>query len=90
MPNPVIQRVALTANIARAVSPPEGHLKSLTVGNAGNDDIRIWDGQNDSTQYRILSAGYERLFPLTHSANPTAVLLYIWCLVANTAVLEWD
>jgi hypothetical protein len=83
------RRVALSANVATAVSPPNACTQVL-IGNATADDLKVYEDPNDETTYFVVAAGYEKQIKLpNHRFDPTSVAFYLKAAQAGTAVIIW-
>lgn len=89
------QRQALTAAAVTPITPPH-YYKSVTIMNAGPDDIRVLHDSTDLNNYVVIGAGFERTFStsLPHGFTPKfdPNQVSFWLIAQNldsTAVLLW-
>lgn len=81
------RRVALTASVALAITPPaQGH-RIVAIGNATADDLRVYEDPNDDTTYFVIAAGDEKDVEI-HSG--TSIAFYLKAAASGTAILIWQ
>lgn len=91
MPNLKVQRVQLAAGSVVGIVPPAVAHK-VTVGNATADDLRLYDQNQDLTQYVVVGSGFERELKSDdgrHLFNPNAVAFYVNAIAGGSVVLQW-
>lgn len=92
MANPFIspKSVALVANVSQGVAPSRP-AQSVTVRNLSASDLFVYgEAGNDATRFAI-SAGFERLIPLSRGQNfyPDQTAFYLKCAIDTTVELLW-
>ena len=83
-----IPRIALAAGVIIAVVPP-GTFKVVDGGNGTGGDLYLFTDVA-LTEYVVISAGYERPFPLTSGLfQPGLIAFWLRADLDGTAVLVW-
>lgn len=88
-PQFVTQRAALAANVSVPCRPPFS-ARTVEIGNAGSDDLKVYSTDGDETSYFVVSAGYAKVIDLKQWRFDTQFYaFYLKSALSGTAVLIW-
>lgn len=82
-------RVTLGAGAKTPIYPPR-MCQEVAIVNATADDLQIHTTDNDNLHYVILTAGFERAFPVRRTLfDPTLIAFWLTSVAGGTVVLIW-
>lgn len=82
-------RMVLGAGAKTVVYPPR-MCQEVTIVNATADDLQIHTTDQDNLHYVILTAGFERPFPVKRTLfDPNNIAFWLTSVAGGTVVLIW-
>lgn len=84
-----IQRLVLGAGTKTPIFPPR-MAQEVSIGNATADDVSVHSTDADNAHYVVVTAGYERPFPVKRTLfDPTVIAFWLTSVAGGTVVLIW-
>lgn len=85
-----ISRVAVSAGVKQAISPPVDCRKP-SIGNATAGDLEVHTTDENNTEYLVIPSGYERDIPVQVGRHLQSIETAFWLkpVSSGTVVILW-
>lgn len=83
------QRVTLAAGVSTPVIPPVA-ARTVEIGNASPDDLKVYSASGDEGTFFVITAGYAKGIDLNQFRfDPNLVAFHLKAVQDGVAVLVW-
>lgn len=84
------QRLTLSAGVKTAIQPPADGFRVCTVQNATSGDLEVHTGYEDTTEYVIISSGFERPFRAYRRSLVLEPVLWVKSAAGGGVIILWQ